>query len=213
METAISDLETLTDEELAEVEIILEMTKEEIKKDLETDLGIITVVAQINNAYEEFLLDYTEETAQVFVDAYESVFGPDGDETMQEYVYSFLFGVDETYEEAKALLEGGGDLGDLSTPTDIEGPATPTDIPTGSGSASDKKEPIDGTPAPDKGNKKPADKDTSASEEAKSETEESDHNVGESPKTSDNGGSAFIWLLVSGAAITVLLANKKRIFE
>ncbi|MBR4020322.1 MAG: hypothetical protein IKI99_03335, partial [Firmicutes bacterium] len=70
----------------------------------------LNILISMDDVYQAYMNEPNAETAKAFVEYYEAVFPENPDDAMidGELVRNFFMGIDDTYEEAKALLAGGG---------------------------------------------------------------------------------------------------------
>lgn len=182
---AVEAAAEMDDAKKAEVATLLEMEFDEVIADMQSDLDIADKLLEINEVYNAYYEESTEETAQNLVDVYEDIY-VNADDELLENIDWFFMDLTDLYDEATALLEAEEDDKNDNKNDDKN---------DNKNTNSDKKD-NNKTPATDSGDKKESNK------------------VGKSPKTGDNTHAvAVVMFLMSGAVITLLLANAKKIKE
>ena len=116
-EAALEAYNNLSEEQMAELAALLGVDAETAFSMIFGDWINTNVVLEADSLYQAYLEDSNSETAQAFVEYYDSIFNnPDyQDEALQELVRAFIFDIDEVYEEAAADIDDSSEAGNPDT--------------------------------------------------------------------------------------------------
>ena len=111
----------LTDEEMAQLAALIgEESAEDAYSAILSDWITANVVRAMGELYEEYVNNPSEETAQAFVEYYDSIYNDPEyvDEDLRAAVEGFFWDIHDVYEEAKELAASGETLDDTDKDTD-----------------------------------------------------------------------------------------------